>query len=648
MFDFLPKEMLGESSDPSPPKNPPSDAVPPRYIKEHFQLPITYLPEEEKHPLSPIVANDLELTVSNSSQSMYSHIFDLSGHSFAEEVLVKYQDWFTSNTDFLQDSQEVMLQFDAEYENQNEETVSCETIQTYWTRVKHDPDFLQKYSYLDWEILKPYNKSSTVLQAICLANMLSPLSSFIVPFLFLLFPFVILKIQGVPITFEIYFTVLKSIAQHHFIGKAINGLQTMAIDQLIYVVGMFFLYMYQMYQNVIHCIRFYNNIEKINLELCTWKRFVSQTTTKMKRFVHRTQSLKTYEPFRKHIESHLNTLEEIKEMLKPVCPFECSLYKLTEIGYMLQCYYELYDCPEFEDSICFAMGFEGYTELMRGLYRNVQNHVVHCGQFKDPELIDEKEKDKDGHGHGDEDGHGHKDKDRDEDSDSTDTVVIKEPDQFITNQYYPVLRNDSSVVKNNANLDSNHVITGPNASGKTTFLKTTALNIVFTQQLGVGFYDSCVITPYTHIHSYLNIPDTSGRDSLFQAESRRCKEILDSIAKTPKEHHFCIFDELYSGTNPEEATQAAYAFMKYVSAKPNVKLLLTTHYVSICDKWDKDNIENYQMDVSVEDGEFEYTYRIKPGVSRVHGAIHILEQMDYPQSILDRVKENTSDKDVVV
>ena len=73
------------------------------------------------------------------------------------------------------------------------------------------------------------------------------------------------------------------------------------------------------------------------------------------------------------------------------------------------------------------------------------------------------------------------------------------------------------------------MITGPNASGKTTILKTTLFNIILSQQVGFGFYSSATINPYKYIHCYLNIPDTSGRDSLFQAEARRCKEILDSV-----------------------------------------------------------------------------------------------------------------------
>ena len=116
------------------------------------------------------------------------------------------------------------------------------------------------------------------------------------------------------------------------------------------------------------------------------------------------------------------------------------------------------------------------------------------------------------------------------------------------------------------------IISAPNKGGKTTILKTSAINIIFSQQFGCGFYKSANIKPYTHIHSYLNIPDTSERDSLFQAESRRCKDIIDIIVENNDTHyrHFCIFDELYSGTNPTEATQAGKAFLEYLSSYDSV------------------------------------------------------------------------------
>ena len=223
-------------------------------------------------------------------------------------------------------------------------------------------------------------------------------------------------------------------------------------------------------------------------------------------------------------------------------------------------------------------------------------------------------------------------------------ISTADSELVIKDQYYPALINESFVT-NDVDLSNNMVITGPNASGKTTYLKTTMLNVVFTQQFGCGFYSACSIRPYTHIHSYLNIPDTSGRDSLFQAESRRCKEIIESVILSDEstDHHFCIFDELYSGTNPVEASKSAYAFLLWLSKRNNVDYILTTHYTDICSRWNKERISNWEMVSNVEtDGEITYTYKIQPGVSKVQGAIKVLRDMEYPKEILDTIGEYDS------
>lgn len=166
--------------------------------------------------------------------------------------------------------------------------------------------------------------------------------------------------------------------------------------------------------------------------------------------------------------------------------------------------------------------------------------------------------------------------------------------------YYPkFINNDSSeIIKNDCNLNKNMIITGPNASGKTTTLKSAFINILLSQQIGYGCFDSLKLTPFDKLHCYLNIPDTSGRDSLFQAEARRCKEIIECIDEETGNGltHFCIFDELYSGTNPEEAIISANAFMDYIVKNENVTCILTTHYIKLCKKLSKNKrIKNYHM-----------------------------------------------------
>ena len=277
--------------------------------------------------------------------------------------------------------------------------------------------------------------------------------------------------------------------------------------------------------------------------------------------------------------------------------------KIAEIGGLLGCYYEMYSNSVYGNSLKYSFSFHGYLQNLKGIYENILEGRLAFSNFSSQENEEE-----------------------------TSRLVIKE-------QYYPALVNQSFVT-NSVDLSSNMVVTGVNAGGKTTFLKTTILNLIFTQQFGCGFYSGCLLTPYTHIHSYLNIPDTSGRDSLFQAESRRCKEIIDAVVLAPtRERHFCIFDELYSGTNPAEASKSAYAFLSWLSQRNNVDFILTTHYIDICSRWeDTDRISNWQMLARLlPDGEIEYTYRIEPGVSTVQGAVKVLRDMEYPTAILETI-----------
>ena len=126
---------------------------------------------------------------------------------------------------------------------------------------------------------------------------------------------------------------------------------------------------------------------------------------------------------------------------------------------------------------------------------------------------------------------------------------------------------------------------------------------------------------------------------MFQAESRRCKEILDIIIQNKKtENHICIFDELFSGTNPDEAVGSATAFMEYLIKNNNVKCLLTTHFIQVCKNLEKNSqIDNCYMDTYKEkdiDKNIN-TYLLKYGISEVKGGLQVLRDLDYPKEIID-------------
>ena len=563
-------------------------------IHSNFHLPITYLDPSELHVLSPVVTQDLELTVlDQSSNSIYKHLFRPT-NTYGRNMMSSWAKHYTTNTAFLEDSQHLLSKI--------RQTTPCldslidyDSFRSIWHDIKEDSFFLEKYGYLEWSLLAQFNENASFLQCLSIINVVSPLISLFLPLLFIILPFIILKIQRIPINFSIYLEVLQSVAKNHFIGKALMSMSSFSWDKAAYLAMIIGIYFFQIYQNVSVCHRFYRNMILVNTHLLELRKFVDHSIMQMDTVLEIVRNLKTYSHFHDELLKQCTVLKDIQLELSHIYPFKLSAAKFCESGYMLRCYYRLHTVSTFESTLRYATGFEGYLDNLRGICTNITEGKINLTTF------------------------------------STDASGCT-----LVDQYYPPLA-DESPVTNTVDLNKNIILSGPNKAGKTTILKTTSINIIFSQQIGCGFYSSALLCPYTHIHSYLNIPDTSGRDSLFQAESRRCKDILDHINKgVAGSRHFCIFDELYSGTNPEEATKAGYAFLKYLSRYDNVDFMLTTHYIKICKKFLKyDSVENFKMVVhELENGEFYYTYQMKKGISKIKGAAQVMKDMEYPEEII--------------
>ena len=606
-----------------------------------FKLPIEYVDPKHLHVLSDVVVQDLEL-VQGKERSMYEVLFKPT-HVFGKDMIQQWKRHYSSDPEYLRKTQTVIQQV-SDYP---ETPIDAASMREIWRETKESASdyFLEKYCFVEWDWLKFLNKSPAVLQILSVANMMSPVISLVMPFLFLLFPFLILKLRGIPITFSVYRDVLQDIARNHFIGKALTNLSSLSIDKLMYFFIMAGLYFWQIYQNVLVCQRFHKNMFRVNDYLLKVRTYAQHSINDMKEFVAAVDVTaetgkmnRPYQMFCEDVSKHVAYLENMVADLESVTPMTTIAAKVSSIGYLLQRYYELHTNPFYEQGLHYSFGFQGYLDNLRGVKSHLALKTVNPAQLLQqgvggkgtrfyeqvyPPLLSE---------------------------------TKRKGDKLAGGEQKGQLLSPSKIVGNDCRLDKNMIITGPNASGKTTFLKTTSINVIFTQQIGCGFYTKCVLNPYTHIHSYLNIPDTSERDSLFQAESRRCKEILDAISSSAvsskdkfdaaslalrsSSRHFCIFDELYSGTNPTEASQAGYAFLKYLNEYDNVDFVLTTHYVSMCKRFKKvSKVRNYKMDVTEnEDGSLTYKYQIKSGISKIQGAIRVLEEMGYPWEILDTIK----------
>ena len=193
----------------------------------------------------------------------------------------------------------------------------------------------------------------------------------------------------------------------------------------------------------------------------------------------------------------------------------------------------------------------------------------------------------------------------------------------------------------------NMILTGPNASGKSTFLTSVAISLLLSQTVGIAPAQEAVITPFNKINSNIEKgDDIAAAESLFMVEVKRAQQNINIIkGLKPQEFSLTIFDELLFGTNPTEAAAGEYSIFEFLGAYSNSLSIVATHYPTVMrleelapDK----GFVNYKV-YSTRDsnGKIRYTYKIVLGKSNQATAIDILEQEGVDRSIITRAREIT-------
>jgi hypothetical protein len=569
-------------------------------MNDHFKLPIFY--NEKKVKIKQNIVNDLELvkTIDASGcEPIYSYFFN-NDNDLSKKLTEQVSEYYTTDVTFITQNQELLKDYKKLDKKYTTYSPNYKNIVEIWNEIKCETDFKEKYYYIDWPILEFLNKSEHFLQFMSLYNLASPIISLFVPIIILIVPFFVIKMKGLELTVSEYIEVLKVLAQSHAIGKLFTQFNEVSFNEKIYLVISAAFYVFSIYQNVTVCLKFHNNMIKIHNHFNEINNYLDYTITSMDNYLSYSTHLSTQNDFNNVLREKKIMLETIQKKISFISEYKLtSIKKMQEIGHILKYFYELHDDQKYNDAIIYSFGFNGYVDCLEGLINNIEERKLNYSAF-----IKNKKK-----------------------------TIFK-------NSYYAPLKNENPI-KNTIKLKKNIIITGPNASGKTTTLKSTLINIIFTQQFGCGFYDSAQLMPFKYIHCYLNIPDTSGRDSLFQAEARRCKDILDIVTTNSEETHFCVFDELYSGTNPDEAVTSATAFMNYLIKNENVYCLLTTHFTKICKNVKKNkNILNCHMATEKINNKLSYKYKLLEGISEVKGGITVLTEMNYPKEIIDNTIKN--------
>ncbi len=196
--------------------------------------------------------------------------------------------------------------------------------------------------------------------------------------------------------------------------------------------------------------------------------------------------------------------------------------------------------------------------------------------------------------------------------------------------FHPLL---ASPVKNSISTHKGVLLTGSNASGKSTFLKTVAINAILAQTIHTCTADGYK-APYFHVYSSMALRDDIGSgESYYIVEIKALKRILDA-AFAGTGPILCFVDEVLRGTNTIERIAASTQILKSLSDS-NILCFAATHDIELTELL-KDDFENYHFEEDVREGDVFFNYKLQSGKATTRNAIKLLSLMGYRQEIIEK------------
>ncbi len=197
----------------------------------------------------------------------------------------------------------------------------------------------------------------------------------------------------------------------------------------------------------------------------------------------------------------------------------------------------------------------------------------------------------------------------------------------------------SNPVSSDIDTQKHILLTGSNASGKSTFLKTVALNALFAQTVHTCFAESYSGSYFKVITSMSLSDDIIAGESYYITEIKALKRIMDDNDETPV---LCFADEILRGTNTVERIAASSSALRYLASQ-NKLVFAATHDIELTTLL-KDIFENYHFSESMdENGDICFDYLLKSGPSTTKNAILMLKAYGYPEEITDKATAMSED-----
>ena len=201
----------------------------------------------------------------------------------------------------------------------------------------------------------------------------------------------------------------------------------------------------------------------------------------------------------------------------------------------------------------------------------------------------------------------------------------------------PILKDDQ--IANPINLDKNIIVTGPNAGGKTTYVKTILANVILAQTIGITYSLRSQIILYDTINSFMRVSDILGTRSYFEAEAEYCLNMINKAVEISNKNKKGLFlmDEPMHSTPPTEGMATAYAVIEYLSKLNGITLIITTHFHRLVklEELYPTKFINLSVDAIPHNNKYIFPYKIKRGYSYLCIAIELLDIKEFPSIIID-------------
>lgn len=202
--------------------------------------------------------------------------------------------------------------------------------------------------------------------------------------------------------------------------------------------------------------------------------------------------------------------------------------------------------------------------------------------------------------------------------------------------YHPLL---ADPVKNSISAAKGVLLTGSNASGKSTFLRAVAVNALLAQTIHTALADRYE-APLMRIYSSMALKDDlMGGESYYMVEIKSIKRILDQVKQAEADHcHvLCFVDEVLRGTNTVERITASTQIMKMLSAE-HALCFAATHDVELT-KLLAGEYDNYHFEERIEGDDIFFPYQLMEGPATTRNAIALLKVLGYDERIIAEAEE---------